>query len=146
MPLSTSSIFTVAPGMTAPAESVTTPRMLPELVFCAIAAKAGNNRARQRLARIHCFMLPPGVVPNLLALNSSLWPALLSFCFLRAAAGHPTVGLTTPDHGREGPQPPQTRSVYPRGSLEREICLLPDSGRADTRQRFAVFVRNRWSP
>ena len=51
-------------GMIAPDESVTTPRISPEFVFCATAARAGHNMARPRLARIHCFILPPGEVPS----------------------------------------------------------------------------------
>jgi hypothetical protein len=76
MPLSTSSTFTLAPGITAPAESVTTPRMSPEFVFCAMAVRAGHNMARPRLARIHCFMLPP---ENYFCLRCTRYAAGLRF-------------------------------------------------------------------
>src|SRR5690348_303754 len=98
MPLSRSSTFTVAPGMTAPAESVTTPRILPELVFCATAMRTGHIRARPRLPRIHCFILPPGVVP-LLARNSR---ASFGCIGLRRMAGSPAHD--SPNRGRKGPQ------------------------------------------
>src|ERR1700759_3270676 len=103
MPLSTASIFTVAPGITAPAESVTVPRMLPELVFCATAAKAGHNKARPRLARIHCFILPPGKKPSACAAPACF--VGLRFSFLhQAAAFTPALSPRVPAHGRDGPQ------------------------------------------
>src|SRR5580698_4492225 len=95
IPLSTSSTFTVAPGMIAPDESVTTPRISPEFVFCATAARAGHNMARPRLARIHCFILPPGEVPS-----AALNPIVLlvrasdrSLCFVLRPQGLATIWL-----------------------------------------------------